>query len=538
MKAIKTYILAGAAALALSSCDDFLNTLPKDAMSPPTTWKTSDDAEKFLVGCYDGWEGGAALLYWDAGSDFGYNNFPWEGFTNIGNGSLSPSSPGWSFYDYTIIGRCNTFLENVDKCAFSSEAFKKNLVAQVKAIRAYNYFRMGFLYGGVPIVRPFTSAKEAQVPRNTEQEVKDLVFKDLEEAIADISDKPASRGFIAKGAALAMKMRAALYWADYQKAKDAAQAIIDLGQYELDKDYTNLFKLDGRDSKEIILAVQYKTGTHSLGTIGQLYNNGDGGWSSVVPTQKCVDNYEMSNGMAIDEAGSGYDATHPFHARDPRMAMTILFPGADWNKKVYNTLDEDWDGGKNPNYPSNAANSSKTALTWRKYLDPMNQYADVWDTECCPIVFRYADVLLTWAEAENELNGPSADVYSKINMVRKRVGMPDVDQSKYNSKEKLRELIRRERGSEFAGEGLRRADILRWTTTNGKMVAETVLNGTLTRITGTVDTTVVDPTRRAIVNGTSAVEERTFHTYNRYLPIPQKNISDNPKLEQNPGYAK
>ena len=266
--------------------------------------------------------------------------------------------------------------------------------------------------------------------------------------------------------------------------------------------------------------------------------NGDGGWSSVVPTQKCVDNYEMSNGMAIDEAGSGYDATHPFHARDPRMAMTILFPGADWNKKVYNTLDEDWNGGKNPNYPSNAANSSKTALTWRKYLDPMSQYADVWDTECCPIVFRYADVLLTWAEAENELNGPSADVYSKINMVRKRVGMPDVDQSKYNSKEKLRELIRRERGSEFAGEGLRRADILRWTTTNGKMVAETVLNGTLTRITGTVDTTVVDPTRRAIVNGTSAVEERTFHTYNRYLPIPQKNISDNPKLEQNPGYAK
>ena len=114
--------------------------------------------------------------------------------------------------------------------------------------------------------------------------------------------------------------------------------------------------------------------------------------------------------------------------------MTILFPGANWNKKVYNTLDEDWNGGKNPNYPSNAANSSKTALTWRKYLDPMSQYADVWDTECCPIVFRYADVLLTWAEAENELNGPSADVYSKINMVRKRVGMPDVDQSKYNSK--------------------------------------------------------------------------------------------------------
>lgn len=160
MKTVRTYILAGVAALALTSCNDYLTTVPKDAMSPSTTWKTGDDAEKFLVGCYDGWEEGAALLYWDAGSDFAYNNFPWEGFTNIGNGSLSPSSPGWSFYDYTIIGRCNTFLENVDKCVFSSDAVKKDLVAQVKAIRAYNYFRMGFLYGGVPIVKPFTSAQE------------------------------------------------------------------------------------------------------------------------------------------------------------------------------------------------------------------------------------------------------------------------------------------------------------------------------------------------------------------------------------------
>ena len=144
---------------------------------------------------------------------------------------------------------------------------------------------------------------------------------------------------------------------------------------------------------------------------------------------------------------------------------------------------------------------------------------------------------MTWAEAENELNGPSANVYAMLDKVRTRVGMPAVDQSKYNTKDKLRELIRRERGSEFAGEGLRRADILRWTS-NGKMVAETVLNGPLTRVTGTIDNTATDPTMRAVVSGTSKVEDRSFQTYNRYLPIPQWNISDNPKLEQNPGYAK
>ena len=72
-------------------------------------------------------------------------------------------------------------------------------------------------------------------------------------------------------------------------------------------------------------------------------------------------------------------------------------------------------------------------------------------------------------------------------------------------------------------------------TSNGKMVAETVLNGPLNRITGTINTSATDPTMRAVVSGSSKVEDRTFQTFNRYLPIPQWNISDNPKLEQNPG---
>lgn len=363
------------------------------------------------------------------------------------------------------------------------------------------------------------------------------MFKDLDEAIADINDTPAARGRIAKGAALAVKMRAALYWEDYRKAKEAAQAIIDLNQYQLDADYTNLFKIAGQGSNEIILAIQYKAVTKGFGTVAQFYNNGDGGWSSVVPTQKCVDNYEMANGLTIDEAGSGYDATHPFHGRDPRMQMTIVYPGVNWNGGIYNTLEETINGQKNANYPANAANSSKTALTWRKYLDPISQYSDIWDTDCSPIVFRYAEVLLTWAEAENELNGPSNAVYQRINMVRNRVGMPNVDEAKYNSKETLRQLIRRERSSEFAGEGLRRADILRWKQ-NGKMIAETVLNGPLTRVAGTINTAETDQTMRAVISGTVKVEDRSFQTFNRFLPIPQKNISDNPKLEQNPGYAK
>ena len=214
-------------------------------------------------------------------------------------------------------------------------------------------------------------------------------------------------------------------------------------------------------SNEIILALQYISGTYSLYTVGQMYNNADGGWSSIVPTQNCVDNYEMSDGTTIDEAGTSYDAAHPFYNRDPRMALSIVYPGADKDGGVVNTFDKSIDGVTNANDPTGADNASKTALSWRKYLEPMSQYSDMWDANCCPIIFRYADVLLTWAECENELNGPSAEVYKKLNLVRNRAGMPDVDRAKYGTKEKLRRLIRRERGSEFAGEGLRRADIVR-----------------------------------------------------------------------------
>ena len=102
--------------------------------------------------------------------------------------------------------------------------------------------------------------------------------------------------------------------------------------------------------------------TLELGTIGQMYNNGDGGWSSIVPTQNLVDTYEMADGLTKEESGS-YDPNHPFAGRDPRMAMTIIYPGMDWNGTVVNTLDKTINGKDNANYPPSANNASKTALT-------------------------------------------------------------------------------------------------------------------------------------------------------------------------------
>lgn len=218
------------------------------------------------------------------------------------------------------------------------------------------------------------------------------------------------------------------------------------------------------------------------------------------------------------------------------MAMTILYPGRDWRGGVLNTLDEFLaDGEKNKNYPAYTDNASKSALTWAKYLDPIDQYGNMWSSGACPIVFRYAEVLLSYAEAANELDGPSDKIYDYLDEIRERVGMPKVDRVKYASRDKLRELIRRERTVELAGEGLRRADILRWKE-NGKMLAEKVMNGDLLRIKGTINYAESDPTKRAEVTGTEVIETRQFTSRNRYLPIPQTSIDKNPNLKQNPGY--
>ena len=529
--------------LGMTSCSDFLDTVPHDALSPATTWQTEDDAQKFLVGCYDGWADANEILYLDCGSDFGYNNFQWESWKTIGNGSMSAANEVYNLYSFSMIRRCNTFLENIDKVEFSDESVKNDMIGQVRTIRAYQYFDKNWWYGGVPIIENYETAEEAQVARNTEEEVKQFIYDELDAAIPLLNETPKSRGYIAKGTALAIKMRSALYYGDYERAKEAAQAIMDLKQYELDPDYANIFTVAGQGSKEIIASVQYIENLKTLYTIGQMYPNADGGWSSIVPTQNLVDTYEMDNGLTKEEAGDYYDPAHPFAHRDPRMAMTIIFPGQDWNGRIFNTLDKQIVNAAtgaeetNGDYPANADNASKTALSWNKYLGPKSQYADMWSTNACPIVFRYAEVLLTYAEAENELNGPSAKVYDLLNQIRNRVGMPDVDQSKYGTQSTLRELIRRERSVELAGEGLRRADILRWKDANGKMVAETVLNGPLTRIIGTVDHSGTDPYTRATITRTDElIENRSFAVHNRYFPMAQSDMDANPNLKQNPGY--
>lgn len=539
----------------LTSCDDFFNTVPGDELSPSTFWKTEADAYSAVTACYDKWSnpstGSTDIFFADCLSDIGYNYSNSSQYRNTGNGSQSQTSTV-NYYDYTTIRRCNTFLEKAKEIPFSSEAVKKDLFAQVRTIRAWRYFQMNFWYGGVPLIENLPeNAEEAKLPRDTEERVKQFVYDELDAVIPDLNEKPSQRGRIARGTALAIKMRSALYWGDYERARSAAREIQNLKLYELDDNFQELFSLKGQGSEEIIYAMQHVPNTYAFETMIRLFNNQDGGWASMVPTQNLVDMFEMKSGVLPDEPHSGYDPTHPFANRDPRLALTIIYPGMDWvgsdgNKRVINTLEKEINGKINADYYNAADNSSKTGMIWAKYTVPLAQYSASLDNEStCPILFRYAEVLLTIAETNIELNENLDEALDIIDQLRKRGGHVAVDRTKYATQEQLRELLRRERCIELAGEGFRRADIMRWKDNSGKMLAETLLNGTVYRMVGTVNPAEPDRDLRATIelptedNKTlRKVEDRVFKPFHRYLPIPQAELDKNPKLVQNEGYEK
>ncbi len=539
--------------LVFSSCKDFLDTNPYDQLSPATFWKTEGDAYSAATACYNNWnnpaQGSSDIFFADCMSDVSFNYTNSGGFSNVGRGAQSASST-INYYNYSTIRRCNTFLEMAKDIEFNNDNDKKDLFAQIRTIRAWRYFQMNFWYGGIPLITDMPDrAADAQLPRDSEEKVKQFVYDELDEAIKDLYNAPKEAGRIAKGTALAIKMRAALYWDDLDLALAAARAIQNLELYSLDPNYQEMFSVAGQNSNEIIYAMQHVTTTHPFGNMIRLFNNQDGGWASFVPTQNYVDMFEMISGLMPEEEGSGYDPVHPFLNRDPRLALSVIYPGMSWvgadgKTRIINTLDKTIDGVPNTDYMDVATNASKTGMIWAKYTVPLSQYSAAMNNDNTkPILFRYAEVLLTIAEVLTEKNQGFEEVYDILDQLRLRGGHIPVDRSKFASQNKLRELVRNERAIELAGEGIRRADLVRWKDGDGKMLAETVLNGIFYRMVGTVNETEPEVDKRAVIQPPTSenesarkLDEKAFKPHHRYLPIPQSEMDKNPQLEQNKGY--
>jgi hypothetical protein len=294
------------------------------------------------------------------------------------------------------------------------------------------------------------------------------------------------------------------------------------GQVLLDPDYESLFRGRNEQSKEILFSVQYVgigQGAAGKGEGSFIQTHyapiipGDlgAGWQSLLHTTTMRDKYYMIDGLPITQSPL-YNADSVFERRDPRLGMTFYITGyrkVNANDSVpYSTyrgkpmLNEylEHQGVRLTQIPGSAQMGTKK---WVAEFDDTSFSSD-FSTDL--ILLRYADVLLMYAEAQNEAVGPDPSVYVAVNKIRARVGMPDFPAGL--SKDQMREEIRHERDVEFAMEGMRYNDLIRW------RIAETVL-----------------------LSMPTSLENRSFDPAKNYLwPIPQTVIDANPKITQNPGY--
>lgn len=542
---MKKYLSIIAAALLMgsfSSCSDFLDRYPLEELSDESFWKTEKDAEMAVSNLYN------VLPTWDVdeaiNSDDAVHGIKWAA-GNQSKGVYDPADYGWSG-EYGYIRQANLILEKIQEMDLSEDAYKK-LEGQARFFRAYTYFTLIRSFGAVPYIdKPLELTDVENITRTPKDEVYAKVMEDFDIAIANLPVQwdETNSGRITKGAAMAMKARAALYYNNWQTAMDEAKKVMDLGQYELyDKDNTGRYKelfwevADGCD--EFILSVQYNAPTRTHYLIGwECFPTL--GWGGLNPTQSLVDAFEDINGAPIANS-TIYDSTNPFANRDPRLEVNVLHDGETMYGVTIKVAPLSSSGNTGIGQHGDA---TATGYYQQKWLDPsIDPQSTGWDMGKDWVVIRYAEVLLTYAEAKNELSPLDPSAFDAVNQVRRRVGMPDLqntDPTKptyCGTQDDLRKRIWNEWRVEFALEGGKRQwDIRRWG------IAKDVLNAPFEGLRYTL---VDDPNAPKGDNGKKCIlyvgeplklTGSHYEDHNYLLPIPQTEIDLNPKLEQNPGY--
>lgn len=530
-----------------TSCSDFLDRAPEDSLSPSTFWKTESDADLALAGVYNGLYdiyGGYYnnFVYWDCTSDNYFSNFSWEGYKTLTTGTSTAASPGISFFNFLDIRTCNEYLANESNVEWSSEEAQNEHKAEVRAVRAFLYFWKSELYGDFPLITEvLQDPVSAMVARDPVDKVREFFVSELKDCIQYLPDKSDGvEGRFNKQFVQGLLMRYYLFRGDYANALSYAEEIRKSGQFSLPStSYADSFLLANQQDSETILSYSFIANTDRYLYEPMYLANGINGWSSLVPTLDLMDAFECIDGLTIDESPL-YDPEEPFLNRDPRLRASIVYPGQPYPgyATCYNSMPQKLaNGDTNPDYYKTADNSSKTGLQLGKYFQAAN--VDPSSTNRCTMhfkVMRYAEVLLTIAECEIELNKNLDDAVECLNMIRSRAGMPAVDQTRYNSQETLRELVRRERRVELNGEGLRRFDLIRWGT-----IVDVLKNFQVEHLDGDVlpekdanGDYKVKVTGRSV--SFSRDEYKNFDENKILLPIDQVYIDIDPNLKQNNGY--
>lgn len=405
-------------------------------------------------------------------------------------------------------------------------------------LKAYFYFELVKRYGGVPIFEQPLDYNDPSTWKNVQRNSVDECIK----YIASLCDKAAviipadlspyswyEAGRVTNGAIKALKAKALLYGASplftangssttWAQAATAAHDVIALGSYSLDANYSNLFGANNTTSGEVIFYRRYgalNSIEYNNFPIVFQYSNGN----SITPTENLVNDYEVLVKSGSTVTGSvPFDWNNPAHAaapyanRDPRFAATIVYNGASFKSTTIQTY-----FGGNSGLPKQ--NATKTGYYLSKWVNQSVDLINNTTTNHAWIYFRYADILLSYAEAMFNAYGPNADpqgygmsALQAINKVRQRAGVPALIT--------INQLaIEHERNVELSFENNRLWDVRRWK--KGVSYFSKPVNR--------IDITA------AGVYTVKKLEDRVFTTKMEWYPIPQAEISKT-GWTQNPGW--
>ncbi len=487
-------ILLLVAVLLWSGCSGFLEKEPLDQLTEATFFKTEADVERAILASYSTMQD---IEY--SGKDWMITEIPSDNsqaggldpdFTPIDNFTVTPENQPVGNY-WAIRYRQITLANNViDKTEAMDLPEVKKIVykAEMQFLRAIAYFDLVRVYGEVPLItKAPVYGDDLLYPRSKVKEVYELIVADLEFAAEHLPLRRSGSevGRATKGSANAYLAKASLTNRDYLKARDAAKRVIDSGVYDLVPEYGDLFELATCDNnKESIFEVQFAgCGPFGTGNPRQAFFApwGSGitkdrdGWGSQIPTAPVTNN----PGTTIVDAYKG---------ADKRKYHTVMTAGQSYPMINPN------DGGFI--YP--AAGLSAAAANIKKFVVGAGSNICFMSTPQNLPLMRYADVLLTYAEAILEIEGgvsSNSAALAAFNRVRVRAGMDALTTID-------KDIMLNERRLEFAFEGHRWFDLIR----SGKAIETLVLHG------------------------------KNPQNHHLLFPIPAGEIQINPKIKQNPGY--
>jgi hypothetical protein len=427
-------------------------------------------------------------------------------------------------------------MANVDKITISNEALVNRITSEVRTLRCYFYSRLVSYFGDVPLITTPIGISESKIlTRTPVSEIYDFIYKEISEAVNYLPERTNEKGRVTRGAALAILARTMMFAAGnvtgtdarsavyYERAKTATDAVIALEVYSLLPNYNDLFTYENENNQEVIFDKQFIKDLQSNSVMNNfgavsLGNNG----SMMSPTIVLVDEYETINGKKITDDPS-YDPKNPYENRDPRLGYTLYVPGSILPNGIVYDSRPGWSSSADVIGASYQV--SKTGLLPKKYINS-EDIGQSNRTNCGInlILFRYAEILLTAAEARIELNIEPDVALRYINEVRQR---PDVNMpilSGITSQGDLRAAVRHEQMIEFGLEGNRFFDIRRW------KIAENVCN--VDYITGM---RYIDKETGELVTITTDYKKK--FTKKDYLwPIPYNERQLNSNLTQNEGW--